>query len=158
MHELNRNWISTQLTTPLVAAGSQSWPCCHVATCHIRVCVDEMKDTTIYEYPNSVYSQNVYLPNKVKAKQDAGDVPGTQRKRGDWAVRDGEVDISCCQRQRDNERAWRATFNSWSKTVHDSNGLGQDTTRWDRSSSSRTITRTSIGRTRSHQILNGIPS
>lgn len=53
------------------------------------VCVDEMKDTTIYEYPNSVYSQNVYLPNKVKAKQDAGDVPGTQRKRGDWAVRDG---------------------------------------------------------------------
>lgn len=50
----------------------------------VCVCVDEMKDTTIYEYPNSVYSQNVYLPNKVKAKQDAGDVPGTQRKRGNW--------------------------------------------------------------------------
>lgn len=31
------------------------------------------KDATIYEYPNSVYSQNVYLPNKMRAKQDAGD-------------------------------------------------------------------------------------
>lgn len=57
---------------------------------YVCVCVDEMKDTTIYEYPNSVYSQNVYLPNKVKAKQDAGDVPGTQRKREDrWARRWG---------------------------------------------------------------------
>lgn len=44
---------------------------------YVCVYVDGMKDATIYEYPNSVYSQNVYLPNKMKAKQDAGDDTGT---------------------------------------------------------------------------------